>query len=516
MRSITRRRFRITAIVAAILAVVSICPPAFAQTMNLSNYTMTFNQDFTTMMTLSVSNIGPITSNGPTWIAHTPYNGDWVNFEAPSGPFNPFNVGNGYLTIRAQAINGVYYGGLLSSVDGNGNGFSQKYGYFEMSAKMPTGPGSWVAFWLMSVPSLLNRSIHMDELDIVEQYGDPASTLFSTLHLWDASKSWAQLWYTENLSTQPSMTTGFNTYGVDIQPDFVTFYYNRQRIWQVPNAIPGYTDQFNQPMYIMLDSAYGGGYSGNNVSNLLTQPQDLQVQYVRVWQGSGGSNSNATPTPPTPTPKPPTPAPTSTPTPSTPTPPTATPTPGSVAITGPAAGSTVSGVVTFSCSNPGGSAYLYIDDVFIGYSSYSWNTTTFTNGSHYLLCNGYRNNSLVGSATEYVTVSNRAPTPTPIPPTPTPKPPTPTPSPTPTATPTPGPVTITSPASGSTVSGVVTFTCTNPGGSVYLYIDDNFIGYNSYSWNTTKFANGSHYLLCNGYRNSALVGSAAENVKVNN
>jgi hypothetical protein len=177
-------------------------------------------------------------------------------------------------------------------------------------------------------------------------------------------------------------------------------------------------------------------------------------------------------------------------------------------------------VVTFACTNPGGSVYLYIDDNFVGYNSYSWNSTKFASGSHYLLCNGYRNSVLVGSAAENVTVSNGAPTPipptpTPKPPTPTPVPPTPTPRP-PTPTPTPGPVTITSPASGSTVSGVVTFTCTNPGGSVYLYIDDNFIGYNTYSWNTTKFTNGSHYLLCNGYRNSVLVGSAAENVTVSN
>jgi hypothetical protein len=169
-------------------------------------------------------------------------------------------------------------------------------------------------------------------------------------------------------------------------------------------------------------------------------------------------------------------------------------------------------VATFTCTNPGGSVYLYIDDNFVGYNSYSWNTTKFANGSHYLLCNGYRNSSLNGSAAENVKVSNTAATPTPVPPTATPAPPTPT----PTAAATPAPVTITGPASGSTVSGVVTFTCTNPGGSVYLYIDDNFVGYNSYSWNTTKFANGSHYLLCNGYRNSSLNGSAAENVKVSN
>jgi hypothetical protein len=182
-------------------------------------------------------------------------------------------------------------------------------------------------------------------------------------------------------------------------------------------------------------------------------------------------------------------------------------------------------VVTFSCSNPGGTANLYINDVFIGYSSYSWNTTAYKNGSYYLLCNGYRNGSPVGSAAENVTVSNGIATPTPAPPTttpvpaPTPVPPTPTPKPptsTPTATPTPAPVSITSPAAGSKVSGLVTFTCSNPGGTANLYIDDVFIGYSSYSWNTTAYKNGSYYLLCNGYRNGSPVGSAAENVTVSN
>ena len=174
--------------------------------------------------------------------------------------------------------------------------------------------------------------------------------------------------------------------------------------------------------------------------------------------------------------------------------PTATPTPAPVAITSPAAGSTVSGVVPFSCKYPSGTTNLYIDDVFVGHSPYSWNTAKFANGSYYLVCNGYRNSALVGSVAEHVTVNNRKPT----------------------ATPTPVPVTITSPAAGSTVSGVVTFACSNPGGSVNLYIDDNFVGYNSYSWNTTKFTKGTHYLACNGYRNGSLVGSTAEDVRVNN
>jgi hypothetical protein len=194
-----------------------------------------------------------------------------------------------------------------------------------------------------------------------------------------------------------------------------------------------------------------------------------------------------------------------------------------ITITGPTAGSTVSGTVMFTCTNPSGTTNLYIDDVFVGYSTYSWDTAKIANGSHNLLCNGYKNGSLIAHATENVTVSHSAPTPTPVstptpkPPTPTPVPPTPTPkaaTPTPTSAPTPAPVNITSPAAGSTVSGVVSFTCSNPSGTTNLYIDDVFVGYSTYSWNTGKFTNASHYLLCNGYRNGSLVGQATEYVTV--
>src|ERR1700691_384713 len=76
MRSITVEMVSIILIAAGILGAASIPPYAFGQTMDLSHYTMTFNQDFKTPKALSVSDQGPITSNGPTWIAHTPYNGD--------------------------------------------------------------------------------------------------------------------------------------------------------------------------------------------------------------------------------------------------------------------------------------------------------------------------------------------------------------------------------------------------------------------------------------------------------
>ena len=89
------------------------------------------------------------------------------------------------------------------------------------------------------------------------------------------------------------MTTGFHSYGFDLQPDLLTFYYDRQMILQVPNVIPGGRGSYDRPMFLMVNLAYGGGGSGNNISYILDHPQLMEVQYVRAWQGAGGSaNAN--------------------------------------------------------------------------------------------------------------------------------------------------------------------------------------------------------------------------------
>ena len=130
----------------------------------------------------------------------------------------------------------------------------------------------------------------------------------------------------------------------------------------------------------------------------------------------------ASPTPvPTasPTPVPtasPTPVPTASPTPvptASPTPvPTASPTPAAVSITNPAANSSVSRTVVFGCTDSASSSTvnIYVDDVYVGGGSsplsYTWNTTTASNGRHYLVCNGYVGHHVNGSVAENVTVHN--------------------------------------------------------------------------------------------------------------
>lgn len=130
--------------------------------LDLTPYHVTFADEFDQ---LDVSPWGPHTR----WTAHTPWNGDFGDaaFSNPAPEF-PFTIQNGVLRIEARKMpDGKWRSGLLSSTDPKGNGFTQQFGYFEMRAKLPPGPGLWPAFWLIA-----NRDPDTSaEIDIMEHYG---------------------------------------------------------------------------------------------------------------------------------------------------------------------------------------------------------------------------------------------------------------------------------------------------------------------------------------------------------
>ena len=320
----------ISLLLSLLLLSLSLSPLCFAG-MDLTNYVLTWDQDFTLLSNLSVSANGPCGPGGSTWMAHTPYYGDWARFLDPTADFEPFHLGNGGpLTIRSQrqGNSNDLYAGLLASVDPKGRGFSQRYGvhpaphthrstrllphlthaapapivdpataavrplcaavqYFEMRARLPSGLGTWPAFWLEDVVGLVNASMGHHEIDILEEYGNNVGILHTTQHWW-GDVHWANF----SSAGACSMTTGMHTYGIDIQPDSLTYYYDRTLIWQAPSSIPSH-GTYDRPMYVMVNLAYGGGGDDNNVSYILDHPQDMAVEYVRVWQGSGGSKRAA-------------------------------------------------------------------------------------------------------------------------------------------------------------------------------------------------------------------------------
>jgi beta-glucanase (GH16 family) len=235
--------------------------------LELSNYKLTFDENFDA---LDVSAWGP----GTRWIAHTPWNGDFgdAQFENPKPGF-PFSVENGILRIEARrGDDGKWRSGLLSSSDPNGNGFSQQFGYFEMRAKLPKGPGLWPAFWLVA-----NRDEDTSaEIDIIEHYGKFPEAYESVVHVWQKTPRGRSYQALLRHRVPPgSLYEDFHLYGASVESDWTIFYWDRLEVGRTPTPPEHY-----HAMFILLNLAMGAGWPIDDTPN----PSFMLVDYVRAYQ----------------------------------------------------------------------------------------------------------------------------------------------------------------------------------------------------------------------------------------
>lgn len=240
-------------------------PKLPAPTLSLAGMTLTFNEEFND---LSVSREGP----GTRWIAHTPYWGDFgdAGFADPKEGF-PFTVDKGILRIEARKTDGKWQSGLLSSADPKGNGFSQKYGYFEMKAKFPKSPGMWPAFWLMGVRGITDKSITNPEVDVIEQYSAIPNLMCMTLHLWGpGQKHTAEA----DAIVVPGMSDDFHTYGAWVDEKNIIWYFDGVELWRTKTP-----EEAKVPLYVMVNLAMGSGWPIDKA----VSPSYMYVDYVKVY-----------------------------------------------------------------------------------------------------------------------------------------------------------------------------------------------------------------------------------------
>lgn len=237
-----------------------------------AGYDLVFDEEFDS---LSVSAWGP----GTTWIAHTPWNGDFgdATFANPTTGF-PFTTTNGILSIEAlKDASGNWQSGLLASVDANGDGFAQQYGYWEMRAKLPPGPGVWPAFWLDSlIPAGSTDPSY--EVDALEYYGQFNSAYNASIHIWPKDGSTATT-TTQTVSVTPdALTSDYHVYGVSVEADWTIFYLDGTEMWRV--ATPA---SHTHKLMILVDLALGGGWPITDTPS----PSYMNVDYIRAYKLTG-------------------------------------------------------------------------------------------------------------------------------------------------------------------------------------------------------------------------------------
>jgi beta-glucanase (GH16 family) len=278
-----------TFVVAAVLAlaaagagtaVVARAPSAHAAT-------LTWSDDFT----------GPAGSapDGSKW-AHDVGGGGWGNQELEYYTTSTSNAaldGNGHLVITARRENpagyGCWYGScqytsarLLTS-----GRFTQAYGRFEASIKIPRGQGMWPAFWMLGDNIGSVGWPNSGEIDVMENIGREPGTVHGSLH-GPGYSGGNPLTGSYTLPGGAALADNFHRYTVDWAPDSISFSIDGiQYERHVPADTNGNPWVFNHPFFILLNVAVGGTWPGSPDGST-SFPQQMVVDYVHVYSSAGG------------------------------------------------------------------------------------------------------------------------------------------------------------------------------------------------------------------------------------
>lgn len=198
-------------------------------------------------------------------------------------------VSDGTLKIIARKVNdnkefGSYTSARMISYYG---GKSFMYGRIEARIKIPSGVGTWPAFWMLGNSILEGGSWpSCGEIDIMEHVGYDPNKIHATIHYWDRSSQYTS----QNSSTIANAQDEWVTYGVLWSADSMKFYLN-----DVDNIYAEYSTPsdktnwpFNAPHFLLLNLAIGGDWGGvKGVDNTIfdaTGSVEMEVDYVRVYE----------------------------------------------------------------------------------------------------------------------------------------------------------------------------------------------------------------------------------------
>ena len=140
--------------------------------------------------------------------------------------------------------------------------FWQTYGYFEMTAELPTGAGAWPAFWMLPVDNGWPP-----ELDILEAFGDQPNQVHSAvIGSGGNTEAWSQV----------DTSGGSHSYGMQWTPYEIIFYVDGVKTMSTPT-----TTELHDPMYMIANLAIGGPWAGNADPSLIAQ---LKIDQITAYQ----------------------------------------------------------------------------------------------------------------------------------------------------------------------------------------------------------------------------------------
>lgn len=208
-------------------------------------------------------------------------NNEWQEYT--SSPKNSF-LRDGKLVLKAIKTGAGQKVGDYTSARLTTKGKKEvNRGRIEVKAKLGGGVGLWPAIWLYQSSW---SDGYYSELDIMEYVGVDKNIIYSAVHTNTTKKdSKNRVGGNKNL---PGVEDEFHVYGVNWADGKVEFYIDdssRPHLVFVPEDKGNPDDwPFNKKLYLILNIAVGGDWGGMKGVNDAIFPQEMEVEYVRVFQ----------------------------------------------------------------------------------------------------------------------------------------------------------------------------------------------------------------------------------------
>jgi beta-glucanase (GH16 family) len=241
--------------------------------MNLSNYHLTFDDEFNSFNGWDTTIYGS---------RSLPGNGGQEFYSDSSVGVSPFTLQNGELTITASPSSnlpsGLSYNSGVITTHGD---FSQTYGYFEARIEAPEGAGMWPGFWLLRADQTWPP-----EIDVLEAFGAPATDGqggSNMVHV-NAITSVGGEGGGEWIGIPGNIYTGYHTYGVDWEADYITYYIDGAAVSQIKTP-----DDMHSPMFMLANLAVGGTWPGNATG----ETGQMKIDYMRAYSSDPNTHTVA-------------------------------------------------------------------------------------------------------------------------------------------------------------------------------------------------------------------------------
>lgn len=189
-------------------------------------------------------------------------------------------VANGNLVITSvnTPSRGLpYRSGLVTSTA------IQKFGRWEVRAKLPTSTGMWPAIWLLADALWPSQG----EIDIMENRGNEPTKTSSAFHYGTNPPYQHSFLFSEHTRVHNSQSVNFHNsfhiYAVEWDPLQIRFYVDDVHFWTLRDAsVSGFLSSSVGPMRLIINTAVGGSFL-ENPNGSTVWPQKFEVDYVRAF-----------------------------------------------------------------------------------------------------------------------------------------------------------------------------------------------------------------------------------------